>query len=221
VKRGSLGARFGYPWAAVVVWVHRVKQAEDRLPAGALWQDHGLVFPSAVGTPLDPSHVRRAFRKICKADGIGTTWSPPELPHTFVSIMSEQSVPVEEIARLVGHSTTATTEAVYGRELRPVIGTVRRLWTPSSIGGGAPWLASTVGQDPALQVCQLVASVSDQVFSARQPDKTTTCGTTAAEQRRRTSRPLFMEWFGDALMADMEMIMRHLGTNNTIPRSAT
>jgi integrase len=36
--------------------------------------------------------------------------------------MSEQGVPVEEIAKLVGHSTTATTEAIYRRELRPVIG---------------------------------------------------------------------------------------------------
>jgi integrase len=102
---------------------HKVKQSEDRLLAGALWQDHGLVFASAVGTPLDPSHVRRAFRKVCDTAGIGMNWSPRELRHTFVSIMSEQGVPVEEIARLVGHSTTATTEAVYRRELRPVIST--------------------------------------------------------------------------------------------------
>ena len=81
------------------------------------------MFASAVGTPLDPSHVRRAFRKVCEVAGIGTNWSPRELRHTFVSIMSEQGVPVEEIARLVGHSTTATTEAVYRRELRPVINT--------------------------------------------------------------------------------------------------
>ncbi len=103
--------------------VHKVKQAEDRLLAGALWRDQGLVFASAVGTALDPSHVRRAFRKVCEAAGIGTNWTPRELRHTFVSIMSEQGVPVEEIARLVGHSTTATTEAVYRRELRPVIST--------------------------------------------------------------------------------------------------
>jgi integrase len=103
--------------------VHKVKQMEDRLLAGALWQDHGLVFASAVGTLLDPSHVRRAFRKVCDTAGIGMNWSPRELRHTFVSIMSEQGVPVEEIARLVGHSTTATTEAVYRRELRPVIST--------------------------------------------------------------------------------------------------
>jgi integrase len=102
---------------------HKMQQAEDRLLAGALWQDHGLVFASTVGTPLDPSHVRRAFRKVCEAAGIGPNWSPRELRHTFVSIMSEQGVPVEEIAKLVGHSTTATTEAVYRRELRPVIST--------------------------------------------------------------------------------------------------
>jgi integrase len=29
---------------------HRVRQAEDRLAAGPLWQDHGLVFASAVGS---------------------------------------------------------------------------------------------------------------------------------------------------------------------------
>lgn len=102
---------------------HKVKQVEARLLAGALWHDQDLVFASAVGTPLDPSHVRRAFRKVCEAAGIGPNWTPRELRHTFVSIMSELGVPVEEIARLVGHSTTATTEAIYRRELRPVIGT--------------------------------------------------------------------------------------------------
>jgi integrase len=112
------------PEAAVAALkIQKVKQAENRLLAGALWQDHALVFASAVGTPLDPSHVRRAFRKVCKTAEIGINWSPRELRHTFVSIMSEQGVPVEKIARLVGHSTTATTEAVYRHELRPVIST--------------------------------------------------------------------------------------------------
>ena len=109
--------------AAVVdaLKAHSVKQAEDRLLAGALWRDQGLVFASALGTPLDPSHVRRSVGKLCEDAGIGPNWAPRELRHTFVSIMSEEGVPLEEIARLVGHSTTATTEAVYRRELRPVI----------------------------------------------------------------------------------------------------
>lgn len=48
---------------------------------------------------------------------------PRELRHNFVSVMSEQRVPVEEIACLVGHSTTSTTETVYRKELRPGIST--------------------------------------------------------------------------------------------------
>ena len=107
--------------AVDVLKAHRSKQAEDRLKAGPLWQEHGLVFASAVGTPLDPSHVRRDFKKTCIAAGIGMNWTPRELRHSFVSIMSEHGVPIEEIARLVGHSVTTTTESVYRRELRPVI----------------------------------------------------------------------------------------------------
>lgn len=33
-------------------------------------QDHGLVFASLVGTPLDAHNVRRAFRKIVKDAGM-------------------------------------------------------------------------------------------------------------------------------------------------------
>ena len=47
--------------------------------------------------------------------------SPGQLRHTFVSIMSAGGVPVEEIARVVGHRQASTTELVYHRELRPVI----------------------------------------------------------------------------------------------------
>jgi hypothetical protein len=37
--------------------------------------------------------------------------------------MSTSGVPVEEIARLAGHTSTRTTEVVYRRELRPVLTT--------------------------------------------------------------------------------------------------
>jgi hypothetical protein len=40
----------------------KVRQAGERLRAGPLWQDHGLVFTSAVGTPLDAHNVPRTFR---------------------------------------------------------------------------------------------------------------------------------------------------------------
>jgi len=112
------------PQAAVqALREHRKRQAEDRLAAGPMWQDHGLVFASAVGTPLDAANVRREFRKITEAAGLGTRLAPRDLRHTFVSLMSADGVPVEEIARLAGHNRTATTELVYRHELRPVITT--------------------------------------------------------------------------------------------------
>jgi hypothetical protein len=40
-----------------------------------------------------------------------------------VSLLSDQGVPVEEIARLVGHSSTATTELVYRKQIRPIVQT--------------------------------------------------------------------------------------------------
>jgi integrase len=70
------------------------------------------VFASKVGTPLDPSHVRRDFRRaIRETPGLSPTeWTPRELRHSFVSLLSDSGVPLEEISRLVGHSSTAVTE---------------------------------------------------------------------------------------------------------------
>jgi integrase len=112
------------PQAAVeALEKHLVRQADDRLEAGDLWQESGLVFTTSIGTTLDAANVRREFRAVCKAARIGEEWSPRELRHSFVSLMSDSGVPIEEIARLAGHSSTRTTEVVYRRELRPVLRT--------------------------------------------------------------------------------------------------
>ena len=107
--------------AAEALRAHYVRQAKERLAAGRRWQDHGLVFASQVGTPLDASHVRRAFKAITKRAGLGENWTPRELRHSFVSLMSDNGVPIETIADLVGHASTAVTEEVYRHQLKPVI----------------------------------------------------------------------------------------------------
>lgn len=43
---------------------------------------------------------------------------PRELRHSFVSLLSAHNVALEEIARLVGHSSTHVTETVYRHETR-------------------------------------------------------------------------------------------------------
>ena len=98
---------------------HHKLQAADRLKTGMIWQDHDLVFASAIGTPLDRHNVRREFRKITEAAGLGTDWVPREMRHTFVSLLSSDGMPLEDIADLVGHKGTVTTETVYRKVIVP------------------------------------------------------------------------------------------------------
>ncbi|MHB1475485.1 MAG: tyrosine-type recombinase/integrase [Dermatophilaceae bacterium] len=99
---------------------HQVDQARDRKAAGERWQEHGLVFTSKVGTPLDLSHVRRDFRAaIVGVVGVDAEdWTPRELCHSFVSLLSYNGAPLEEISRLVGHRSTAVTELVCRKQIR-------------------------------------------------------------------------------------------------------
>lgn len=102
---------------------HHRHQQTVRQQAGSRWVDHDLVFATAVGTPLDSANVRRGFRRIATAAGLDASqWTPRELRHSFVSILSDEGVPIEQIARLVGHAGgSAVTEKVYRKQLRPVV----------------------------------------------------------------------------------------------------
>ncbi|MEO3754878.1 site-specific integrase [Streptomyces sp. B6B3] len=111
--------------AVLALRLHRLAQNAERQAASERWREHGLVFTTAVGTPLDAANVRRAFRRaLGRVDGIDPAeWTPRELRHSFVSLLSDREVPIEVISQLVGHSSTATTEKVYRMQIRPVIQT--------------------------------------------------------------------------------------------------
>ncbi|BCJ55092.1 integrase [Actinoplanes sp. NBRC 14428] len=108
--------------AVVALRVQRVLQDKDRESAGKDWQALDLVFASTVGTALDAANVRRAFRRITKAAGLNPAdWTPRELRHSFVSLLSDGGVSLKDIADLCGHSGTSVTEKVYRHQLRPVL----------------------------------------------------------------------------------------------------
>jgi integrase len=102
--------------------VHRDRQEQARTRAGEKWHDNDLVFASRVGTTLYAGNVRRSFRAVLTAAGLDPAdWTPRELRHSFVSLMSDAGVPIEQIARLVGHTGTTTTETIYRKQIRPVV----------------------------------------------------------------------------------------------------
>ncbi|MGC9670857.1 site-specific integrase [Planosporangium sp. 12N6] len=100
---------------------HRERQKRDRDRAKT-WHDEGIVFASSTGLALDAANVRRAFRLVTKRAGLDPAdWTPRELRHSFVSVLSSSGVRIEDIADLCGHSGTTVTEKVYRHQLRPVL----------------------------------------------------------------------------------------------------
>jgi integrase len=49
---------------------HRARQLEERLIAGSQWNDHGLVFPTTIGTPMYPRNLIRAFHALLHRTGL-------------------------------------------------------------------------------------------------------------------------------------------------------
>ncbi len=100
------------------------QQAADRLAASE-WQETGLVFTTSAGTEMDAANVRRELRRaLALVPGLNSDhWTPRELRHSFVSVLSDAGLPVEEISHLVGHRGTTVTELVYRHQLRPVVQT--------------------------------------------------------------------------------------------------
>jgi integrase len=107
----------------VALRFHRELQDKQRQAAGRAWQEHGLVFASAKGTPRCKENVLRSFRGIvAKTTLMAGEWTPREMRHSFVSLLSDSGVPVETIAQLVGHEGgSQVTETVYLKQIRPVL----------------------------------------------------------------------------------------------------
>lgn len=118
----------------------RALQAAEQLAAGDDWVETGLVFTTRSGTALDAANVRRDFRRALRVVNAEYAkrqqaenepvapvlnpddWTPRELRHSFVSLLSDMGLDVDKIAMLVGHAGgSKVTEAVYRHQLRPVI----------------------------------------------------------------------------------------------------
>ena len=93
-----------------------VQQAEAQIAAGLLWQDHGLIFASEVGTPMDPDNFSHSFTWLCRRAGLGH-WHPHELRHSGASLRLAQGTPLHVVSEVLGHASIAITKDVYGHLL--------------------------------------------------------------------------------------------------------
>ncbi|MBA2634215.1 MAG: site-specific integrase [Chloroflexi bacterium] len=91
---------------------HRRIQMRARLRAGSNWQDNDLVFPSLVGTPVEPRNLNRHLHALCKRAGL-----PPErfhnLRHTAASIAYAEGLDSKMVQDMLGHASYRTTADIY------------------------------------------------------------------------------------------------------------
>jgi site-specific recombinase XerD len=89
------------------------------LKAGELWRHHDLVFCSAVGTPIDPSDLRRVFKWVDTKDGLDGAAFPHLLRHTALSLLLDDGASIGEVADLLGDDPR-TLYTYYRHKVRPV-----------------------------------------------------------------------------------------------------
>jgi integrase len=96
---------------------HRKKQLEEKMKFAGLFKEHGLIFASTVGTPVNPENlVNRSFKPLLEKAGL------PEirfhdLRHTCATLLLSRGVHPKLVQELLGHATIAMTLDTYSHYL--------------------------------------------------------------------------------------------------------
>jgi integrase len=96
---------------------HRKKQLEEKMRLASLYKDHGLIFTSGIGTPVNPENlVKRSFQPLLKKAGL------PEirfhdLRHTCATLLLGRGVHPKLVQELLRHATIAMTLDTYSHYL--------------------------------------------------------------------------------------------------------
>ena len=94
---------------------HKERQTLERLEAGDLWQDQGLVFTNAAGGPYLARNIdRTSFAPLIRKAGV------PEirfhdLRYTCATILLLQGVNPKIVSEMLGHTTLAITLDLYSQ----------------------------------------------------------------------------------------------------------
>ena len=81
-----------------------------------LWADHGLVFPSAIGTPMSGGNLNRSFKTLLKRAGLPAVRFH-DLRHTCATLLLRQGVNPKFVQELLGHADISLTLNTYSHIL--------------------------------------------------------------------------------------------------------
>jgi integrase len=86
---------------------------EARLERGTHWQDHGLMFPPSVGTPISGGNLNRAFKSMLQRTGLPKCTCYYDLRHICATLLLKQGVNPKLVQELLGHADISLTFNIY------------------------------------------------------------------------------------------------------------
>ena len=101
------------PATVAALKAHRKRQLEERIAKAGLWEDHGLVFPSSVGTPKSQRNLNREFKNAAKRAGLPDHFKLYDLRHTCATLLLARNVHPKYVQELLGHASIAQTLDTY------------------------------------------------------------------------------------------------------------
>ncbi len=98
--------------AVETLQAHRTRRLEEQQAAAGAWQEHGLVFTTEIGTPLEPRNVLRRFEVLAERVGLrGVTLHT--LRHSAASFLLAAGTHTKVVQEHLGHSSYAITADIY------------------------------------------------------------------------------------------------------------
>jgi integrase len=101
------------PATIATLKAHRKRQLEECMAKAGLWEDHGLVFPSSVGTPKSQRNLNREFKNAAKRAGLPDHFKLYDLRHTCATLLLSRNVHPKYVQELLGHASVALTLDTY------------------------------------------------------------------------------------------------------------
>jgi integrase len=95
-----------------VLTEHRERQAADREEMAEIWDDHDLVFPTTVGTPIEPRNLNRHFQGVRTKAGLPRV-RLHDLRHTVVSLLLALKTPPHVVQAIARHADLSVTLTIY------------------------------------------------------------------------------------------------------------
>ena len=106
------------PDAVAALRSQRALQAADRLVLGCDYAEYGLIFATPLGTPLDPSNVRKRLKESLARAELPDSYTFHSLRHSAATMMLAAGIDARVAADRLGHHSAAFTLDRYVHAVR-------------------------------------------------------------------------------------------------------